>query len=55
MSLSHIELRKNRIDHCSKVRGTKDYCEYSVFDKNGIKYLCSCGAIAVDRDGPTPA
>ena len=42
MGLSKIEPRKNRIDHCSKVRGTKEYCRDSVFD------------ITVDGDGLTP-
>ena len=48
MDLSKMELRKNRIEHSSNVRSTKDCREDAVFDKNNMKMSYSCRTIDAD-------
>ena len=48
VDLSKIELKKNRTEHCSKVRGMKDCRGDIVFEKNKIKHSCSCGSVVAD-------
>jgi len=55
MDLSKIELKKNRIEHSSKVRSMKDCRGDILFEKNQTKHSYSCGGVAIDGAGATRA